>query len=137
MRFVKYKLPFSIIKLVGNNNISPPCPPNLSTLTSDTVALAPTKLKGSEFKFVFPSVDTISKLPVRFFIGSVCGCVLASFRFFYSLPRNNDNTAIIITKIFKMFLLVMMTLLYNLILNEQAFEVEDLPNKKPARLQAK
>jgi len=31
----------------------------------------------------------------------------------------------------------MMTLLYNLILNEQAFELEDLPNKKPARLQAK
>lgn len=56
---------------------------------------------------------------------------------FLQLTANNDNTAIIITKIFKMFLLVMMTLLYNLILNEQAFELEDLPNKKPARLQAK
>ena len=72
VRFVRYKLPFSIIKLVGNNNISPPCPPNFSTLTSDTVALAPTKLKGSEFAPFVPSADMISKLPVRLFIGSVC-----------------------------------------------------------------
>ena len=100
--FVNFKVPSAMIKLFVSK-FSFCC----SSVTSVTVALAPTKLKGSEFKFVFPSVDTISKLPVRFFIGSVgfdgVGVGSGEVEAFLQLTANNYNTAIIITKIFKMF----------------------------------